>query len=411
MTCSTLRKDFPFFNRHPSAYLDNAATSHKPQVMIDAMQQFYGHDYATVHRGLYPTGEQATTAYERSRTTIAQFINASPHDIIFTKGTTESINLVATAWGLQHCSAGDEIVLTMAEHHANLLPWQMVAQETGAKLVFIPVNPTTFMLENPAAYFSKKTKFAALTLSSNVLGDIWPTGALAECIARAQNVGAKVLIDAAQAVAHQEIDAKILGADFIAFSGHKLFGPTGVGVLYATAEAQNSMQPYQRGGSMVYEAHFDTAIWQTGPHKFEAGTPPIAQVIGLAASIEYLSENISWQAVGTHEAALCKQLIDGLNTIPGVTIVGNQEMIALHGHLVSFVVNGIHAHDIASNLGTQGVTVRAGHLCAQPLVTTLGHASLIRASVAFYTSSDDVALFVKALHSTISFFNDLLGKP
>jgi len=411
MSCSTLRKDFPLINRIQGAYLDNAATAHKPQAMLEAMAAFYEHDYATVNRGLYAAGEQATAACEQTRARVAQLINATPHEVIFTSGTTQSINLVASSWALQHCRAGDQIVLTEAEHHANLLPWQEVAAKTGAQLVFIPLDRSSLQLVDATPYITPRTKLVAVTLSSNVLGDVWPAGYLHACIDKAHAVGAVVLLDAAQAIAHQPVDVQALNADFLAFSAHKLFGPTGLGVLFAKQSLQETMQPYQRGGSMVYEAHFDHAVWQKGPAKFEAGTPPIAAIIGFGATLAYLQKTISWPAVQEHETALCRQLLAGLQKLPRVTIVGNPAVIAAHGHLVSFVVAGIHAHDIASALGSQGIAVRAGHLCAQPLVDALGFNSLVRVSVALYSNEQDIALFLQTLEQTIGLFTNILEQP
>lgn len=404
----TVRKDFPLINRLPLVYLDNAATAHKPQAMLDVLQQFYANNYGTVHRGLYTLGENATSSYEQARVTVAQFINTTPEQIIFTKGTTEGINLVATAWGLVHLKAGDEIVLTQAEHHANLLPWQWVAERTGAKLVFIPLDQKTFLLQNPASFVSARTKLVAVTMNSNVLGPIWQPGDLAVLTRRAHEVGALVLLDAAQEIAHHPIDVQVLAADFVVFSGHKLFGPTGSGVLYATTAVQKTMEPYHRGGSMVYEAWFERATWQEGPQKFEAGTPLIAEAICLAASINYLNEVVNWQAVHEHETALCNKLVEGLAKIPRVAIVGNPELLKANGHLVSFVVQGIHAHDIASMLSSKGIAVRAGHLCAQPLVRALGHESLVRVSVALYNTQEEIDTFLQELKNTIALFNQLV---
>ena len=404
----TVRKDFPLINRLPLVYLDNAATAHKPQAMLDELQRFYADNYGTVHRGLYTLGENATSSYEQARATIAKFINASAEEIIFTKGTTEGINLVAAAWGVVHLKADDEIVLTQAEHHANLLPWQWVAQRTGAKLVLIPLDQKTFLLENPSSFISSRTKLVAVTMNSNVLGPIWQAGDLALLTRRAHEVGARVLLDAAQEVAHQPLDVQALAADFVVFSGHKLFGPTGSGVLYATTAAQKMMEPYHRGGSMVYEAWFERATWQEGPQKFEAGTPLIAEAICLAASINYLNQAVNWQVVHEHETALCRKLIEGLGRMPRVTIVGNPVILKAHGHLVSFVVQGIHAHDIASILSSKGIAVRAGHLCAQPLVRALGHESLVRVSVALYNTLEEIDTFLHELECTIVLFNQLV---
>jgi len=385
-------------------YLDNAASTHKPDSVIDIISIFYSTSYATVHRALYDMGEQATTQYEQVRTKVQAFIHAAqPEEIIFTKGTTESINFIAQSWALQHLKAGDQIVLTQAEHHANLLPWQRIAIQTGAELVFIPVDPKTFQLINPENYISQKTKLVAVAHSSNVLGSLWQFGQLESLITKAHAVGAKVLIDAAQSIAHQHIDVEKLNADFLAFSAHKMFGPTGVGVLYIKKELHDDVQPYQLGGSMVYEVTFDQASWAKAPQKFEAGTPPIAAIMGLGAAIDFITQHIKFDQLKEFEAKLCKQLLDGLNAIPGIVIAGDQQTIARQGHIVSFAVPALHPHDIASHLGSKNIAIRAGHHCAQPLVTHLGFQSLLRVSVAAYTTPQDIDIFLFELKNTLTF--------
>lgn len=414
---SRIRQNFTIFQRVPRSgqkeliYLDNAATAHKPDQVINTLTQFYSTSYATVHRALYELGEIATTNYEQARDKVAQFINAQhSNEVIFTKGTTEGINLIAAAWAVNTLKPGDEIVLTQAEHHSNLLPWQWVAQKTGARLVFIPINTTTYLVENLKNYLNANTKLVAVTLSSNVLGPIWnkQSGELEAFIVHAKSFGAHVLVDAAQAVAHQSVDVQALGADFLVFSGHKMFGPTGIGVLYISKKLHNAVQPYQLGGSMVYEASFTSAQWAKSPQKFEAGTPPIADAIGLGAAIDYINQNIDFAALEQYEASLCSMLIDGLEQIDGVTIVGNVEKLRKEGHLVSIALDRIHPHDVATHLGSRGIAVRAGHFCAQPLVTHLGFESLLRISIAAYNNVRDIEIFLQELRTCIGLLKSAL---
>lgn len=412
MDVNKIREDFPIFQRPPLldkkqgpfVYLDNAATTHKPQVVINTLTQFYAQGYATVHRALYDLGEMATTAYESARTTVARFINAkTSQEIIFTKGATEGINFVAHSWALQNLGKDDEILLTEAEHHANLLPWQQVAEKTGARLVFIPINSKTFMLESPHSYITPKTKLIAVAHASNVLGQIWQSEhELKLFICKAHETGAKVLLDGAQSIAHHKIDIQKLNPDFFVFSGHKIFAPTGIGVLYIKKDLHDNVQPYQVGGSMIFSASYHDATWAKSPQKFEAGTPPIAGALGLRAALEYLEKSVNFATLQKHEAALCGALIDGLEKIDGLTIVGNQENIRRSGHMVCFALENIHPHDLASLLGSYGIAVRAGHHCAQPLVSQLGFPSLIRVSVAAYNTQEDIEQFLHALSRAIN---------
>lgn len=406
-----LKNDFPFFSspknrRQPVTYLDNAATAQKPRMVIDALVDFYTNYNANVHRTLYDLGEDATVMYEQAREKVARFINAKhPEEIIFTKGTTESINFIAATWGMAHIHTNDHILLSQAEHHSNLLPWQYVAQCTGAQLNFIEVDPTTYNFIAPEKAMTPATKLVALTHESNVLGPVWDhtKNELQQYISRAHKIGAHILVDAAQSVLHTPIDVQKLDVDFLAFSGHKMLGPTGIGVLYIKRELHDQIPPYQRGGSMVHSVSFTEATWATSPQKFEAGTPPIAQAVGLGAAIDYLTKNVDFHMLVQHEAMLCSLLIDGLNKLPEVTIVGDQEAIRKHGHLVSFAIAGIHAHDIAAYLGNQGIAVRAGHHCAQPLANHLGLESIIRASFALYNTPEDVHKLLDGLNAGIKF--------
>ncbi len=406
MNAQKLKNDFPFFSalgrKHQTAvYLDNASTTHKPQIVIDSMVDFYTNHNANVHRSLYDLGEGSTVMYEQAREKVATFINARhTEEIIFTKGTTEGINFIAETWATTHLKAGDQILVTQVEHHANLLPWQRVAEETGAKLAFIEIDPITYTFKNPEQYLTPSTKLVAITQESNVLGPVWDHKAdqLKNLIAAAHQIGAKVLLDAAQTPIHQQLDVRHLNADFVVFSGHKMLGPTGIGVLYIKQELHDSIQPYQRGGSMVHAVSFTTATWTQSPQKFEAGTPPIASAIGLGAATDYIIKNIDFDRLAKHEASLCSYLLAGLQSNEAITIVGHQPWIQECGHMVSFSVKGVHAHDLAAYLSNHGIAVRAGHLCAQPLVNHLGFESLLRVSFALYNTADDVNRFLEALN-------------
>ncbi|MFA6263701.1 MAG: SufS family cysteine desulfurase [Candidatus Babeliales bacterium] len=404
-----IRQDFPIFQRpekgRPFVYLDNAATAQKPAVVIDAMNNFYRSSYATVHRALYELGEIATTMYEESRDKVAAFINARHRDeIIFTKGTTEGLNFIATAWALNHLKQGDEIVLTHAEHHANLIPWQQVAAKTGARLVFIPIDTKNFTLHNPTQFLTKRTKLVAVTHMSNVIGPVWDssTNELETFIQQAHAYGAYVLVDAAQSIAHHHVDVQKMGADFLVFSGHKMFGPTGIGVVYIARKLHDMVSPYHYGGSMIREVTFSAATWAPSPQKFEAGTPPIAEVIGLDAAIDYMRATIDYTALHAHEAQLCRILLAKLQAVDGIIILGNCERLMSEGHLVSIAFTKAHAHDIAALLGYKGVAVRAGNLCAQPLINYLGFESVLRISLAAYNTERDIEILLQELPSCLA---------
>jgi cysteine desulfurase/selenocysteine lyase len=398
----SVRNDFPILaqrvNGNRLAYVDNASTSQKPQVVLDAVRTFETAFNANIYRGVHSFGEETTQQYENVRAQVARFIGAADaSEIIFTKGTTESINFIATAWALKNLQQGDEIVLTQLEHHANLIPWQQVAQKTGAKLLFIPVNSDGSLdYSTLDQLITPHTKLVAISHVSNALGthvDVVRIGT------HAKKVGAKMLIDAAQSVPHQRINVQQLGCDFLAFSGHKMLAPTGVGILYIKKELHNAVEPYQFGGGMVFNVGWQESTWAQAPQKFEAGTPPIAQVIGLGAAIDYLEKQVDFDALQRHEAQLCAQLIDGLQKIAHIRILGPIDELRQQGHLVSFVVDGVHAHDVAAYLDQQGVAVRAGHHCAQPLAQKLGYDTSVRASFYLYNSAQDVQQLLDALHS------------
>ncbi|MFZ5953536.1 MAG: aminotransferase class V-fold PLP-dependent enzyme [Candidatus Dependentiae bacterium] len=387
-----LQSDFPFLqqrvNDKPIIYFDNAATTQKPLAVIDAISHFYTYDNAPIHRSVYAAAEKVTELYEQARAHVAQFINANPNEIIFTKGTTEGINAVATAWALHNLKEGDEILVTELEHHSNLVPWQQVCKATGAKLKFIPIyNNGLLNTQDLESIINTRTKLVAITHVSNALGthiDIKPI------IERAHAVRALCLIDAAQSAPHQLIDIQLLQPDFLVFGGHKMLAPTGIGILYIAAHLHDKMQPYQFGGGMVFNVEKYTATWLKSPQKFEAGTPPIAQAIGLSAAISYLEKNVPFDTLRIHEAALCSRLIEGLQTISRVKVLGPIEQLKQHGHLVSFTIDGIHAHDVATYLGNNGVYMRAGHYCAQPLAQRLGLDASVRASFYCYNLLEEI---------------------
>lgn len=394
-----IAKDFPIlhkkFGKHSLIFFDNAATSQKPQQVIDALSDFYESKNSNISRAVYSFGEQATTLYEQARTKVAEFINADPDEIVFTKGATQSINGVAVGWALEHLKKDDEILITQMEHHSNLLPWQYVAKKNGAVLKFIPVLPDG-MLDMSALdqLITKKTKLVSCVHVSNVLGT---RNDVQMIIKKAHAVGACVLIDAAQSIAHERIDVKKMGCDFLAFSGHKMLGPTGIGILYIQKKLHDQMQPFEFGGGMVYEVGFTHATWADAPHKFEAGTPPIAQAIGLGAAVDYIQKHIDFEKLKAHEAKLCKAMIEGLQKHPKIRILGPIEQLKNEGHLVSFVVKDMHAHDVATYLSNQGICVRAGHHCAQPLAQVLNIQASVRASFYAYNTLEEVEKFLQAI--------------
>ena len=400
---SHLRDDFPILaeriNNKPLIYFDNAATTHKPRAVLDALYNFYSRHNANINRGVYLFAEQATQQYEQARATVARFIGAEAHEVIFTSGTTESINFVAATWAERFIGAGDQILITQLEHHANLLPWQQLAQKKNADLCFIPVAADgSLKLEMLESLITNRTKLIAVSQVSNALGVRNDIAHIAEY---AKKSGAIVLVDAAQSAPHERLNVATLGADFVAFSGHKMLGPTGIGVLYIKEALHDQVPPYRYGGGMVFNADFDQASWHTSPAKFEAGTPPIAQAIGLAAAIDYLEKNIDFGQLRLHEAALVQRLVAGLSELPRVVIHGPGGTNLQAGHMVTFSVTGIHAHDVAAYLSSQGIFVRAGHLCAQPLMSHLSLEAVVRASFYFYNTASEVDVFISALERVI----------
>lgn len=400
-----LRADFPILdqsiNGFPYTYLDNAATSQKPRQVVDALADFYLTKNANIHRGAYFAAEFSTDLYEKARSNIALFIGAQADELVFTSGSTEGINFIASTWAMDHVKDGDEIVISALEHHANIIPWQQVVQKKNAVLKVIPVNDQgVLVLDNLDSLINVRTRLVALTHTSNALGTCVDTVPI---VTRAKSVGARVLIDAAQSVGHQKIDVKVIGADFLVFSGHKILGPTGIGGLYIKKELQDTISPYKFGGGMVYEVDFTSARYLSNVHKFEAGTPPIAQAIGLSAAISYL-RTIDMSALQRHEAALCALALDGLSTMKGVSLLGPLDQIKQKGHLFSFMINKIHAHDVAGYLSDQGICVRAGHHCAQPLFKMMGIQACVRVSCYLYNSTQDIDRLLIAVDKLIHTF-------
>ncbi len=384
------RADFPILSRAVNGkslvYLDSTASSQKPLAVLEAMDQYYRSSNANVHRGAYALSEEASAAYEAARKAVARFIHArSVKEVVFTRNATESLNLVAQTWGLANVQAGDLIVLTEMEHHSNLVPWQILAARTGAVLEFVPVTDDGLL--DLAAYtrlLERQPKLVAFTLMSNVLGTIPPAK---EMIAQAHAAGAVVVCDGAQSVPHLPTDVRDLDCDFLAFSAHKLLGPTGIGVLYGKRALLDAMPPFLGGGDMIREVHLRSFTTNDLPWKFEAGTPAIAEAVGLGAAVAYLSE-LGMDRVAAHEATLAERMLAALGAIPGLHIVGPTQ--APRGAVVSFTVDGMHPHDLATLLDQDGIAIRAGHHCAQPLMERFGLPATARASAYVYTTSGEI---------------------
>ncbi len=400
-----VRKDFPILERKvhgkPLVYLDNAATTQKPRQVIDALVHYYEHYNANIHRGLHTLAEEATDAYEGTRTKAARFIN-SPYgaeSIVFLRNTTEALNLVANAWGRKFLAVGDEIVLSLAEHHSNLIPWQLIAREKGARLRFLDIDDEgCISLEEAAAVIGPKTKLVALAHASNVLG-IHPIAALA---ALAHRHGAMMVVDGAQSVPHMPVDVAALDCDFLAFSGHKMCGPTGAGVLYARPSLLEAMDPFLGGGSKISRVMLEEATWNDVPHKFEAGTPDIADVIALGAAIDYL-QAIGMADIRAHEKELMAYALERLGSLPGLTIYGPRDVEQRVG-VLAFNYGEVHPHDLSQILDRYGVAIRAGHHCAQPLMRRLGCVATARASFYLYNTKEEVDVLFEALQAAGRFF-------
>ncbi|MEX0940464.1 MAG: cysteine desulfurase [Candidatus Babeliales bacterium] len=390
------RSDFPLLQSDPALiYFDNAATSQKPQQVIDAMVQFYTSKNAPIKRGIYQLAEKATQAYEDAREKIAQFINAQSNEIVFTSGATESINFIASTWGQAQLQEGDEIVLTQLEHHSNLLPWQQLALKKKLTIKFIPVTVNGLLdLSDIESIITQKTKLVSFLDVSNAIGT---TVDVQVIVKRARAVGAKVLIDACQSVPHKKINVKQYDCDFLAFSGHKMLGPTGIGVLFIKKEIQPEVPPYQFGGGMVLQAGYEKSEWLKPPYCYEAGTPPIAQAIGLGAAIDYLNQYVDFEQLKKHEASLCAKLISGLQELPNIRILGPIKQLMQMGHMVSFVHEKYHFHDIGAYLDQHNICVRTGHYCAQPLAQKLQIDGSVRVSFYGYNAQEEIDRLVYAM--------------
>ncbi len=391
------RSDFPLIVNSSIAYLDNAATAQRPQCVIDAESDFYLRHNANPMRGLYELSIEATDIYENARETVRKFIGAaSTEEIVFTRNTTESLNLVAYSYGLTHVKAGDEVLVSIMEHHSDLLPWQMVCRQTGAKLRFIDCEPDGSVdLNKVDELITDKTKIVAMTQVSNVLGRQYPVREVAK-LAHAK--GAVMVVDGAQSTPHMPVNVQELDADFFAFSGHKVFGPMGIGVLYGRRDLLDAMPPFLSGGEMIESVTRESAVYAELPHKFEAGTVNAAGAAGLKAALDYVS-SIGFDELMRREHALTERAFNAVRNIPHVQVLGSDKAEE-HTGIVTFVLDGVHPHDISEILSSDGIAVRAGHHCAQPLLKHLGHLSTTRASLAFYNTEDEVDRFVASL-STI----------
>ena len=400
-----IRADFPILTRQvngkPLIYLDSAATSQKPSAVIDAMDDYYRRYNANPHRGVYVLSEEATAGYEGARGRVATFINAaSPKEVIFTRNTTEAINLVRYSWGRANLRQGDRILLTEMEHHSNLVPWQLLASEVGARLEFLCIDDTGLLQLDQLERKLAGVRLLGITHQSNTLGTINPIKAIT---AAAHRAGALVLVDGAQAVPHMSVDVRDLGVDFYAFSGHKMCGPSGIGVLWARRALLEEMPPFLGGGDMIRRVKLTEATWNDLPWKFEAGTPSVAEGIGLGAAVDYLGQ-LGMERVRTHERTLVDYALEKFQEIPGITIYGPADS-EIHGGAISFTLPGIHPHDLATLVDREGIAVRAGHHCTQPLMDRLGVAATTRASFYVYNRPDEVDRLVDAIQKAQKVFS------
>jgi cysteine desulfurase/selenocysteine lyase len=390
-----IREDFPILHEkahgQPLIYFDNAATSQKPKTVLDALRRYYEHNNANVHRGLHELSSRATEAYEGSRRRVADFLGAaSPDEIVFTRGTTESINLVAQAWGGKFLREGDVILLTEMEHHSNLVPWQLLAERIGVRLRFVPVHDDGTL--------TREVKLFAFTHVSNSLGTINPVAHLCE---KARAIGALTLVDAAQSVGHAPINVRELGCDFLAFSGHKMCGPTGIGALYARAEVLDAIPPWHGGGEMIVSVTLERSAFKKAPHRFEAGTPNIAGAIGLEAAIDYI-EQIGRPAIFEHDTELAHYAMERLEELPGMRVLGPREE---RGALVGFVMKSVHPHDLTTFADRYGLALRGGHHCNQPLMRRFGLPGTTRASFYFYNTKEEIDRMIEILSDAARFFS------
>lgn len=400
-----IRKDFPALDQtihgKPLAYLDNAATSQKPRAVLDVLSEYYERDNANVHRGIHELSRRATVAFEAAREKVASWINApSAAECVWTRGTTEAINLVATAWGLDHVGEGDEILISVMEHHSNIVPWQLLAERTGATLKYIEIDDEgRLVLDGLESLLTERTKIVSISDVSNSLGTINPVKTIVDA---SRAVGAIVMVDGAQGVVHTKVDVQDLGCDFYAFGGHKMCGPTGVGVLWGRLELLEAMAPFQGGGEMIQIVERDQSSWAAVPHKFEAGTPNIAGAIGMGAAVDYLS-NIGIEAIAIHESEIMAYAMAQLSLVPGLRMFGPSSLDD-RSAVISFTMGDAHPHDISTILDTEGVAIRAGHHCAQLVMKHFGVSATARASFYLYSTQEDVDRLVEGLDQVAAIF-------
>ena len=400
-----IRKDFPALDQtihgKPLAYLDNAATSQKPRAVLDVLSEYYERDNANVHRGIHELSRRATVAFEAAREKVASWINApSTAECVWTRGTTEAINLVATAWGLDHVGEGDEILISVMEHHSNIVPWQLLAARTGATLKYIEIDDEgRLVLDGLESLITERTKIVSISDVSNSLGTINPVKTIVDA---SRAVGAIVMVDGAQGVVHTKVDVQDLGCDFYAFGGHKMCGPTGVGVLWGRLELLEAMAPFQGGGEMIQIVERDQSSWAAVPHKFEAGTPNIAGAIGMGAAVDYLS-NIGIEAIAIHESEIMAYAMAQLSLVPGLRMFGPSSLDD-RSAVISFTMGDAHPHDISTILDTEGVAIRAGHHCAQLVMKHFGVSATARASFYLYSTQEDVDRLVEGLAQVAAIF-------
>jgi cysteine desulfurase/selenocysteine lyase len=396
MNIEQIRSQFPqlqtTINNKQLVYLDNAATTLKPKVMIDAIAEYYAHEVANVHRGVHTLSEMGTRHFESTRVSVQKLINAKEtHEVIYTKGTTESLNLLAHSFGKAFLKPGDEILISLMEHHSNIVPWQMIAEVTGAKIIVAPINDKgEIILSEYKKLLSQKTKIVSISHISNTLGTVNP---IKEMIQDAHNVGAKFCVDAAQSIAHIKVDVQDLDCDFLVFSAHKVFGPNALGFLYGKEELLNMMPPYQGGGAMISEVTFEKTTYNILPNKFEAGTPAIAEIIAFKHSIDFMNE-IGLEAIANREHELLVYATSKIKTIEGIRILGEAQVKSA---VITFLLEGVHSHDLGTILDKEGVAIRTGHHCTQPLLKRFNCTSAARASFAFYNTKEEIDLFINAL--------------
>jgi len=399
-----LREDFPILQRtlpggRPLVYLDNAATTQKPRAVIDALVRYYERDNANIHRGVHELSQRSTAAFEDARTRVQRFLGAAhPHEIVFTRGTTEAINLVAQSWGRAQVDAGDEVLISAMEHHSNIVPWQMLCEERGARLRVVPIDDRgELVMDELAHLLGPRTKLLALAHVSNALGTVNP---VREIVELAHERGVPVLVDGAQAVAHGRVNVRDLDCDFYCFSGHKLYGPTGIGALYGRSELLEAMPPWQGGSDMIASVSFEKTTYNVLPHKFETGTPHIEGVIGLGVAIEYV-QSVGLDAIAAYEGELLAYGTHALQALPRLRLIGTAREKA---SVLSFVMEGVHAHDVGTILDQQGIAIRTGHHCAQPVMDRFGVPATARASLAFYNTRDEIDALVAGLNQVLEVF-------